>query len=549
MNNFILLVRTKITALRASISTLNLIRTLSFIFVFGSFLGGSYYLFFRVFNYLLSVEIIGPVLMNKILQMAFFIFFIMLLLSNVITSMSTFYNNRELQFLFSLPISPSSIYLAKFFENCLYASWATMIIILPFITAYGVTTRAPIIYYPVSIISVMVYLIIPGAIATGLIFIIRCILPKLKSRDVIMLLFGLLLSLTFFYLRVNNPALLKVFATESQQDLLKFVENLTAVGGIYVPSTWLSYIIVKLSQGSSQSRFYLLLLLSVTSAIMIIAFYLARLFYTRSWILVGEYHTQARKKGSPLNRYYGSTKTFLLKDILIFIREPIQWIQLTTFFILLIIYIFSLRKTPIYFTIPVWRTIVSFANFAYICFILATLGVRFIFPSISLERYGVWLISSSPISFGRIIKIKYLFNFFVAVIIIEGLLFFSNLLIKTDLGFYIILPIIGIFVAGSLVSINLGLGAYFSQFNEDNPSRIASGTGGIIAALASIGYVGITIAILALPAYNYLSNIYFRRPLNYPLIILSITGFLVFNIFTILGPLYLGIRSFEKRDI
>ncbi len=544
-----MLLNARIISFKSSVKSLNLIRILSFILVFGVFLGGAYYFFFRIFNYLLSVEIIGPVLMNKIIQMVFFIFFIMLLLSNIITSLSTFYNSRELQLLFALPIRPGAIYLAKLFENCVYASWATLIIILPLIFSYGITLRAPFQYYPLAIFSVIIYLIIPGTIATSLIFIIRCLLPKLRSRDVIFILFGLILGLTFFYIRINNPDLLKVFATENQRDLLMFAENLTTVGGIYLPSTWVGYILGTLSQGSARFHFYFLLLLSVTSTFVIIAFYLARFFYTRSWMLVGEYQSRMKKIHSVLYHYYGDAKTFLLKDILVFVREPIQWVQLGIFFILLIIYIFSLRRTPIYFTIPLWRTVVSFANFAYICFILATLGVRFIFPSISLEQYGIWLLRSSPISFARIIKIKYLFNLFVTIILIEGLLFFSNILIKTDPKFYIMLPIAAVLVAASLVSINLGWGAHYPQFNEDNPSRIAAGTGGIIAALVSIGYVGITIVILAIPAYNYLSNTYLKKPLSYPLIILSLAGFLLFNIFTIAGPLYLGIKSFQRRDI
>ena len=140
MKDFRIIFLTHIKTMTKSIASINAIRLTSFIFVIGCFLAGAFYILFRIFTYLMTIEIIGPLLMDRIIEMAFFVFFIMLLFSNVITSFSTFYNDRELDFLFSLPVRPTSIYLAKLFENCIYASWATMVIALPLVVAYGITT-------------------------------------------------------------------------------------------------------------------------------------------------------------------------------------------------------------------------------------------------------------------------------------------------------------------------------------------------------------------------------------------------------------------------
>ena len=136
MRDFRIIFITRIRIIAKSILSMHALELLSFVFVIGCFLFGSYYVFFRIFKYLMTVEAIGFALMDRIIEMVFFIFFTMLLFSNVITSFSTFYNNKELDFLFSLPIQPTSIYLSKLFENCIYASWATMVLALPLITAY-----------------------------------------------------------------------------------------------------------------------------------------------------------------------------------------------------------------------------------------------------------------------------------------------------------------------------------------------------------------------------------------------------------------------------
>lgn len=528
---------------------MNAIKSASFLIVIGLFVFGTYYIFFRVFSYVMTVDAIGPVLLDRVIEMAFFVFFIMLMFSNIITSFSTFYNSRELDFLFSLPVQPTSIYLAKLFENCLYASWATLIIALPLILAYGVTSNAPLVYYPVSFFSILIYLIIPAATASTLIALILRIFPKLGAREVIILCLVFILGLTYLYVKINNPGILKMFETENEQMLLKFAAQLSTVGGIYMPSTWLSNILKGFSGESSQTSFYFLLLLFVSMSMVFIAYFVARTCYVRSWLSTGEHSSKKTKRKSLLSYPQRRTaQSVFIKDLLIFIREPTQWVQLSVFLILLIVYIFSLRRTPIYFVFPFWRTVVAFANFAYISFVLATLGVRFIFPAMSLERAGIWLIGSSPFSFKRLLRIKYVFNLITAVIIVEFLLVFANLFINIDRRLYIIMPIIGLFVAASLVSINIGLGSRFLHFHEENPSRIAAGSGGIIAALVSIAYVGILILILATPAYNYLSNTFLNRPVNYFLVSTGLVLFAILNFCAILIPMKIGIRALERRD-
>ncbi len=549
MHDLIIILRTRLRIIIKSITSLHAIEFISFIFVISCFLAGSYFVFFRIFGYLMTIEEIGFALMNRIIEMAFFIFFTMLLFSNVITSFSTFYNNKELDFLFSLPVQPTSIYLGKLFENCIYASWATMVLALPLITAYGVQSHAPFLYYPVSLGSSFIYMIIPATLASLLIFAIFRLFPKLSSRDVIILSLTLIIGLTYLYIRTNNPELLKVFETENEKELLKFAADLTTIGGIYVPSTWLSNILKGMSGQTNQGLRYFALLVSTSVSMAIIAYFAAKGLYAKSWATLGEHDTKRKQKRSVLYTHiHSQTKTFLFKDLLVFVREPIQWVQLSIFVILLVVYMFSLKRTPLYFTFPIWRTIVSFLNFAFVTFVLATLGVRFIFPAMSLERAGIWFICSSPLSLKKIMKIKYYTNLVMAIVIMEGLLIISNIFIKTDPHMYVLMPVIALVVAASLVSINLGLGARFPQFNETNPSRIAAGSGGIIAALASIVYVGLSLIILATPAYHYIRNEYYGRSVNQFMIAGPLLAFFIVSSITITLPLRIGLKSLEQRD-
>ncbi|MEO0206579.1 MAG: hypothetical protein ABIL22_07900, partial [candidate division WOR-3 bacterium] len=319
---------------------------ITFFIILSLFLTGGYYTFFRIFQYLNTVEIIGPAIMMRTLEMILFVFFIMLLFSNIISSFSTFYNNQELNFLFSLPVLPTTIYLAKLLENALYASWATFAIAIPLILSYGVSNRAHLIYYPISFISFIIFLIIPATISSLIIFMLVRLFPKLKPRNIIFISLILILLLVLLYIKIGNPGLLQIFETENERELLLFAANLTTVGGIYVPSTWLSNILKHSVQINSSGLFYFLLLLFSALSLIGITLLFARIIYHKSFLQISE-HTGKKdtRKSALANHQADPVRAFLRKDILLFVRDPTQWVQLAIFVILLIVYVFSLRRT------------------------------------------------------------------------------------------------------------------------------------------------------------------------------------------------------------
>lgn len=522
---------------------------ITFFIILSGFLAGGYYIFLRIFKYLLTIEIIGPAIMARTIEMVFFTFFIMLLFSNIISSFSTFFNNRELHFLFSLPVFPASIYLAKLFENALYASWATFVLAIPLILGYGIANNAVFIFYPISFLSFLFFLIIPSTISSIIVFLFVRLFPQLKPKNIIFIALSFIVFLIMLYIKIGNPELLRIFETENERELLIFAANISTVGGMYVPSTWLSNILKNFVSPAPQGYIYMLILVSFAFSGIILSYLSAEVIYHKSFLLVAENSGGENKRKSLLTQYQNSTtKNFLYKDIILFIREPTQWVQLAIFIVLLIVYIFSLRRTPIYFGFSLWRTVISFANFAYVSFVIATLGVRFIFPTMSLEKEGIWLITSAPFSLKRVIMTKYFFYTIISIILIECLLIFANLFIKTEPIIFYLSLLVGLFVSISLVSINLGLGCIFPQFNEDNPAKIASGSGGIISALLSIAYIAIVIIIFAAPVHNYLLSRYLGRPLNFWLIICSFISFGILSFVSTYLPMKLGIESIKKRD-
>lgn len=106
-----------------------------------------------------------------------------------------------------------------------------------------------------------------------------------------------------------------------------------------------------------------------------------------------------------------------------------------------------------------------------------------------------------------------------------------------------------LFFACSLVSISIGFGAGMPDLKESNPSKIASGPGGILAAVVSLAYVGLSVSIMAWPGYVYLTSEMTKTTPPILPFLLSGLAFLLLNAISTGLPLYFGMRSLASREI
>jgi ABC-2 type transport system permease protein len=101
----------------------------------------------------------------------------------------------------------------------------------------------------------------------------------------------------------------------------------------------------------------------------------------------------------------------------------------------------------------------------------------------------------------------------------------------------------------SLTSLSVGLGAIYPRFDERNPGKIASSAGGMLTTVISLTYVGLMVAIAALPAQRY--TIHQLDPMiPFPRfeITLALILMLILNLTTTAVPLRLGLLSMRRRD-
>ena len=93
---------------------------------------------YRVLLYFRSEPEIGSSSPRKMLGVILLAFASILLLSNLVTALSTFFLAKDLDMLVAAPVDWLRLYLAKLGETVVHSSWMVALLAVPILTAYGI---------------------------------------------------------------------------------------------------------------------------------------------------------------------------------------------------------------------------------------------------------------------------------------------------------------------------------------------------------------------------------------------------------------------------
>jgi ABC-2 type transport system permease protein len=502
--------------------------------VFSIFLTGFFLFFLRIFLFLEPIEIIGTIIADKLISYSFFIFTLLLFMSNGITSLSTLYHSGELDYLYSTPLQPFHIFSLKLTETIFYSSWATLIGGIPLILSYLISFSSFRIKTLLFILPLLAFILIPSGFGISIIIILKKVNPRWTVKQLAAVLGGLSALFVFVYIQ-STPYNFNVPDTLNLEAVNQFVQSLK-VSNPYFPNEWLYKCVSALANDNTRIFAQNLTLLLAGSLVSIsLAFLFANLFYRISWL-----SDEGTSGSFPINKKLLLNKlpkilNMLQKDIKIFLRSPLQWSQLMIIGVLLVIYIFSLRRTPLYVRDPFWLSVFALVNTGFIGYISATLSLRFVYPGISLEGKTWWSLRSSPLTADLILQSKGIFFFIINLLIAESVIIFSNIIL-VQYGIIVLLSaVLAAFFSFVSVYLSVSLGTLFADFRETNPAKIASGAGGLLTASINLLYIAISIVLFATPISFYIKKRLEGNliSITIPLIISSsvfliITGLIVF---------------------
>jgi ABC-2 type transport system permease protein len=526
-----------------------LIQVISYLFALTAFLVGGYLMFHRIFSYMLSLESIGRSLLFRLLSSAFLTFSLMLFLSNLITSLPTLFRSREVDFLLATPLPAETIFKYNFYKTLFFSSWATLLLGLPMTLALLATIKAGPVNIVLGVLLLFPFVLIPAALSVSVLQIAIKLFPKLGLRHLLAGLLAALVVLSWAFFAFVQPQGISIAHIDTMPELEKYLSSLAVVGSPLLPSTWITQGLM--SDGGITVICERLWMMAITAFFFTTAcFFISRKLYLQNLTSrISSAYSAGVSSGRVFTSWLAHKFPIAAKDTILFLRDPTQWAQGLIFISLLIIYLGSLKKYPLFFTFPMWKVVITFINFAFAGYILATLSVRFVFPVISLEGPMLWFIRSAPIKGFRLFGEKAFVSIIAALMLTETLSIISNHLLNTMPGLRIISHIGLGLMCLVLTSLTLGLGAIMPDFRERNPGKIASGLGGLLAALAGLAYVALSITVLAWPAYLYAMN-QWKQGINYNrALIISCIMFLLLSAITFYLPLRFGLKKIKEMQV
>jgi ABC-2 type transport system permease protein len=240
-------------------------------------------------------------------------------------------------------------------------------------------------------------------------------------------------------------------------------------------------------------------------------------------------------------------KAMVMKDIRTFFRDPVQWSQALIFFGLLAIYFANLRSFNYHIQMDHWRNMMGFLNVFSVSAVMCSLGSRFVYPQLSMEGQGFWVLGLSPTSMKRILITKFLMSVTGMLAIGLLLVILSSNMLKVDPDARSVAIRLVAAVSVAVCSLSTGLGAIFLDLRQRNPSAIVSGFGGTLNLVACLGFMLATIVpfsvIYHMEVVLKLGSSQLQRALFMANVWLA-----VILAGTVVLPLWLGLRSLRNRD-
>lgn len=538
----------------------NIIRRLTFLetvkfFIFTLialfFFTGIYLGFRRIFIYLQTVPLIGRILTLKLLAMVFLLFFLMLIFSSLITSLTTFFFARDLSFLFLTPLPGKTIFLHKFLQTLVYSSWMVGVTLLPLLLAYGIVEKLSISFYLMIFFLNLPFFLFTCSIGILIALFLVYLFPSPRLRNIFFIFTVLLGGIIYLLIRLLQPE--QLANPDRLTEIVQYITFIQAPTAAYLPSWWITGAINAYATANfTDFRFYSLLLFTCGLTIFFLVFFLAGRLYFPAWINLQGASGSSRLKRGKLQignktGLLGKKQPVLVKDVKTFFRDPNQWVQIFLLLPLLAVYLFNLYRLPL--DTFYLKNLIAFLNIGLAGFVIAAVALRFAFPAISLEGENFWILRSAPLGEKKILYTKFWFAYLPLVFFSLLIAVFSNLLLKVNIAAFLLSTVVIFLFALVLTGLALGLGAVYPKFKFENIPQIETSPGGIFYILTALFYIGLSLGLLAWPTkmyfYHRLGKI---NPYDYPVIFWISVSFLFISLITFLLPLFLGIKKIKNLE-
>lgn len=474
----------------------------------------------------MAVEPVGELLVGKLLDLALLVMMSILTFSHIITSFSTLFLAEDLPIVMVRPVPPYAFYSARLIETCVLSSWMPVLFGFPVFLSAGLLFQAPWFFYPAVLCVFLCMSVIAGGLATLFTTLLTNVMPAQRTRDVMVFLGVVVMALVFVMMRAINPE--QLLGDQEFSNTMELFASLEKPGMPFLPSTWGWGVLGSVLFGDEVPLRDLAGLGSTAAAS----------FFVGAWVFRGGHFSgyskalEGRHEGTGLERALrwaqksaarrgsstlkklkegqGELSIFaemVRKDARVFLRDTAQWSQILLILALVVIYLLNFRYFKTLGEGGILGPLALFVMNIGLCgFVVSSVGVRFLFPAISLEGKSFWILQAAPQRMSTILWAKWTAGVIPLLVLGEFLVLVSNIMIGAPWTLSVLGAVaMGITSAG-IAGLAVGLGAAFPRFEVNNAARIASGFGGVLYMFLSVVLVVISAASVWGPGFALVAS-------------------------------------------
>lgn len=481
----------------------NRLKLIAGVITMGVMAFGFYHMFRGLFRYLASLDAelygFGTALASRLFGMALLAFGVFVGVSSLITGNSSLYRSPRTTLLFASSANHSSMAISAVLESWFNAGWTMLLMGYPILLAFARGLAFSEVHLTLGFLLYPLMLLCWTALGT----VVTVLLGRLGGMSGWKLFGGIALiagsgALFFFASGTSTDLVIEEAPGMKLGGLHEFVSGLPSQNTGFWPHALFLRAMVGGSVGSA------LLLAGEALLLTLAALFFASGKYLKAWNRSAE--VSVRYQSSLFFRDGGRASTIFQKDVLLFLRDPVQWSQLGLLAGMFAIYVINLSRFPIDFGNPYWLAVGIFINISFSAFVVATMMVRFAFPAPSMEAPGLHAMIQLPRGRELFYRSKWTQTLLLSVFPASVLAWLSTRSIGAG-ALLQIESVACIFITAFVLStINITMGCIFLRSGEGSAVSLSSGQGGIITAFASVAFVLFVVTVLSVVTRRYMTD-------------------------------------------
>ena len=473
--------------------------------VFGAVVLGEFLAFRRGLEALRGLDLAGLALSLYFLESVLVLILLIALVSYVASGLWVFYRAGDTRFLLASPLPLPGLFALRAVQTFLLTSWPLAVVGAPALVALGTAHARGSGFYAAGAGTLGLFAVLIGAAGALVTAVAGSALRRAPTRLAVGVVTVALVAL--FAVAVGRGvvpstsdfyAIFEPGALNGKPASIKFIETKFALWPSHPYAAALHAGATGSEAGSAATRAAAWLL---PAAVLALAATLGLGLYRRalptvaeSFVLAGGGSAGGRGRARRFpRRLTGPLGALVERDLLALVRNPHEWSRAAFLVFLLALYTAFLFVAPLGEVAdrPAAVARLLLLNVLAAGYFLTAFGLRFVFPSVSLEGRAAWVLFSSPVSLRRVLAAKLGLHAGLLAVAVVPIALAGTLRLTGDPRLVAATAALLLLLAATTATLLLALGAAWPNFREPNPEALSTSGAGLAGTLACLGYVAL----------------------------------------------------------